>query len=60
MNDEERKAYAEFLIRGRAECVEYLSVFEMADEQLGYPILDSDADEVFALIGSAKVTVSWE
>jgi orotate phosphoribosyltransferase len=64
MNEEERKAYAEFLIKDHAEDVEYLSIFEMEDLfrdlEEDDEISEEDARKVLDLIHSAKIEVSWE
>ncbi|WP_435582887.1 hypothetical protein [Amycolatopsis thermoflava] len=61
MTDEERRQYAETLIAEHAQDIEFLSIFEMAEEHApGGEISDDDAKAVAALIGEAKVMVTWE
>jgi hypothetical protein len=56
MTDEEKRAYAEKLIRSHAQDVEFLTVFEMSGED---EISDDDARAVHELIFKAEVTVTW-
>lgn len=63
MTDEQLKAFAEYVIRDHAKDVEYLSIFEMADESPLVPggmLEDEDARKVADLIRGATVTVTWE
>lgn len=61
MTPEEQREYATALILEHARDVEFLSIFEMAEEHApGGEIEDADAHAVDKLIASATVTVSWE
>jgi hypothetical protein len=59
VTEAEKRAYARKLVLDAAQSVEYLTVHEMAEEVLGYPILDSDADEVFDLVMDAEIQVLY-
>lgn len=61
MTPEEQRDYAATLILEHARDVEYLSVFEMAEEHLegADEISDEDASEVHDLISNAIVTITW-
>lgn len=59
MTDDELQAYAKTLMQEHARDVEYLSIFEMADEHLGHEITDEDAKKVNALMARARVTVEF-
>jgi hypothetical protein len=59
MTEDERREYAELLIKDHAKDVEYLSVHEMAWRLPGGEISDEDATAVHDLIGKAVVTVTW-
>lgn len=61
MNPDEQRDYAATLILEHARDVEYMSVFEMAEEYLegADEIEDEDAKAVHDLIHKATVTVSW-
>lgn len=54
MTDEEKKAFAKELILHSFRDFEYLTIVETRDG-----ISDDDADDVYYLIGDAKVEVSW-
>lgn len=60
MTEDELREYAETLIFEHARDIEYLTIFEMAEEHVpGGDISDEDARTVDRLIGEATVTVSW-
>lgn len=58
---DEHREYAATLILEHARDVEYMSVFEMAEEHLegADEISDEDAKDVHDLISKANVTISW-
>jgi hypothetical protein len=61
MEDWRLREYAETLIREHAQEVEWLSIFERAEECLiDGEISGDDAHKVHALISRARVTVSWD
>lgn len=61
MTEDELRAYATELILEHARDVEFLSIFEMAEDHApGGVIEDQDAHAVDKLIAQATVTVSWE
>jgi hypothetical protein len=60
MTDDELKDYATELILGHARDVEYLSIFEMAEEHLGEEISDEDAEKVDKLMAEATITVTFK
>jgi hypothetical protein len=57
MTDDEKKAYAERLVRLFGQQLEYYTIFELYEG--GDEISDADANDVAELVGQAKVTVSW-
>lgn len=57
MSEEEKRAYAKKLIITHAKDVEFLSIFEMYDDD--DEISEDDAKDVLDLIHSANVQVSW-
>jgi len=60
MTKDELRQYAETLIFEHASDIEYLSIFEMAEEHApGGEITDEEAAEVDKLITKATVTISW-
>lgn len=59
MTDEELKDYATDLILSHARDVEYLSIFEMAEEYTGEEISDEDAQRVDDLMCKATITVEF-
>jgi hypothetical protein len=65
MTEEEKKAYALYLIKTQVLDFEHLTTFEAYAEYAGAPedeladISDADADEVTDLVRSAKIEVSW-
>lgn len=60
MTDDELREYATTVILDHARDVEWLSLFEMAEEHLdGGEISDGDANEVMDLIRNATITVEW-
>lgn len=59
MTPEEHQQYAATLVLEHACDVEYLSVFEMAEEFHGEEIDDEDGRAVNDLIGTAIVTVTF-
>ena len=59
MTPEERRQYAADLILAHAQDVEYLSVFEMAEEHYGEEIDDEDGRAVHDLVHRAVVTVTF-
>jgi hypothetical protein len=59
MTDEELKDYATDLILSHARDVEYLSIFEMAEEYTGGEISDEDAGKVNDLMCKATITVEF-
>ena len=59
MTDDELRAYATALILEHARDIEYLSIFEMAEEHTSASISDEDAAKVDQLLTKATVTVSW-
>lgn len=60
MTADERRGYAAKLMLEHARDVEFLSIFEMAEEHAGREIDVDDAQEVADLIIRATITVSWE
>lgn len=56
MTEEERREYAEELIRDHAQDVEFFTVLEMRDDEIS----DEDAGAVLSLIYRARFTVSWD
>lgn len=60
MTDAQRREYAETIILEHAQEVEYLSIFEMADQfSPTGECTDADARAVSELITRATVTVTW-
>lgn len=59
MTPEEHQQYAAELVLAHAQDVEYLSVFEMAEEYHGEEIGDEDGRAVHDLIRTAVVIVSF-
>lgn len=59
MTPEERQQYAADLVLAHAQDVEYLSVFEMAEEYYGEEIDDEDGRAVHDLVRTAAVTVAF-
>lgn len=59
MNIEEQRQYAAELVLAHAQDVEYLSVFEMAEEYHGEEIDDEDGRAVHDLVRTAIVTVTF-
>jgi hypothetical protein len=60
MTDEQLREYATTLILDHARDIEYLTIFEMADEHCeGGEISDEDAKRVDDLITKATVIVSF-
>lgn len=60
MTQDELREYAETLIFEHARDVEFLSIFEMAEEHApGGDITEDEAREVDGLIAKATVTISW-
>lgn len=59
MTPEERRQYAATLLLHHAQSVEYLSVFEMAEEYHGEEISDEDGRAVHDLIADAIVSVTF-
>lgn len=61
MNDEQRATYATFLIKEHASDVEYLTIFEMAEDYgpTGEEISEEDASAVRVLINRASVEVAF-
>lgn len=60
MTSDEQRAYATKLIVAHTQDIEYMSIFEMAEQYAGREIVDVDAHAVDDLISNATVTVSWE
>jgi hypothetical protein len=61
VTEEEKKAYAEYVIRQHAKDVEYLSIHEMFEDYTSEQSIlsDTEADEILTLIKIAKLEVSW-
>lgn len=59
MTEQELKDYATTLILEHARDVEFLSIFEMAEEHLGEEISDDDAKKVDKLLVEAAITVEF-
>jgi hypothetical protein len=59
MTDEQLREYATTLILEHARSIEFLSIFEMAEEHTGREISDKDADRVDKLLVKATITVSF-
>lgn len=61
MNDEELEQYAEDLINEHATDIEYLTIFEMAEDWTeDGTISDEDAEKVLKLIGKAVIEIHFE
>jgi hypothetical protein len=60
MTDDELKDYATTLLLEHARDVQYLSIFEMAEEHLGEEISDEDAEKVDKLMAEATITVTFK
>lgn len=61
MYDSDLRRYAEFLFQEHATAIENSSVWEMAEEFLGFELEDAELTHVFELLNTAKVQVivSW-
>lgn len=59
MTEEEKRAYARHLVELHATDVEYLSVLEVFEDWGEGELSDADADDVYELINSAKIEVTW-
>ncbi|GAB3472111.1 hypothetical protein [Actinophytocola sediminis] len=60
MTPNQLREYATTVILDHARDVEFLSIVEMAEDQLGHAIEVEDARAVAKLITKATITVSWE
>lgn len=59
VTEEEKRKYARALVLLHATEVGYLTIHELAEDELGRDISDDDAEDVLDLIHSANVQVSW-
>lgn len=59
MTDDELRDYAATLLLDHARNVEYLTIFEMAEDELGGEISEEDGRKVSDLINEATVVVSF-
>jgi hypothetical protein len=59
MTEEEKREYAERLIRLFGQQTEFYTVFELYEGE-GGEISDGDANDVMDLTHRAKVSVSWD
>lgn len=59
MTDDEIREYATTVVLDHARDIEGLSIYEMAEDNLGHEISDDDAKKVLDLCQTATVTVSW-
>lgn len=59
MSPDELRDYAATLILDHARNVEYLTIFEMAEDELGGELSEEDGRKVSDLINEATVVVSF-
>lgn len=59
MTEDELRAYATDVVLDHARDIERLSIYEMAEDNIGHEISDEDAKKVLDLCRTATVTVSW-
>ena len=60
MTKDELRQYAEALIFEHARDIEFMSVYEMAEEHApGGQVTDDEAREVDAKLAKASITISW-
>lgn len=59
MTDDELREYATTLILEHCRDVEFMTIFEMAEEHTGEEISDEDARKVDALLTKAKIKVKF-
>lgn len=61
---EDLREYAEHLIKDHATSIEFLSIFEMADQFFelgeGGELSEEDAKKVNDMLCKATITVSWD
>jgi hypothetical protein len=56
----ELRDYAESLILSRAQDIEFLTISEVAEDNLGRELTQDELEEVDRLIARATVVVTWD
>ena len=60
MTKDELRQYAEALLLEHARDIEFMSIFEMAEEHApGGDITDDEAREVDSKLAKASITITW-